>query len=52
MIDERAIRIAVDNAVDNLSFTNLVDDHDARSKISRIIQDAIVAALKEYDKQK
>lgn len=52
MVDERAIRNAVDSAVLGINLDDPVRDYNVQSKVSEIIQDAIVAALKEYDKQK
>ena len=51
MVDESEIRSVVNSAVSGMELDDLVDNYDAKVKISKIIQDAIVAALLEYDKQ-
>ena len=49
--NEQNIRSAIDNAITNSNLDDLVNDYNAKEKISEIIQDAIVAALQAYDRQ-
>lgn len=51
MLNEQNIRSAIDNAITNSNLDDLVNDYNAKEKISEIIQDAIVAALQAYDRQ-
>lgn len=51
MLNEQDIRSAIDNAITNSNLDDLVNDYNAKEKISEIIQDAIVAALQAYDRQ-
>lgn len=51
MMNEQGIRSAIDNAITNSDLDDLVNDYNAKEKISKIIQDAIVAALQAYDRQ-
>ncbi len=52
MIDEHKIRSEISNAL-NQGFTlgSLIQDPVIQNKILELIQDAITAALKEYDHQ-
>ena len=51
MMNEQDIRSAIDNAITNSDLDDLVNDYNAKEKISKIIQDAIVAALQAYNRQ-
>lgn len=51
MMNEQDIRSAIDNVITNSDLDDLVNDYNAKEKISKIIQDAIVAALQAYNRQ-
>lgn len=51
MLNETELRSAVGSALNGSDLDVLVDDYSTREKIAEIIQEAIVGALKEYDRQ-